>query len=253
MVGEFTLLQALAIVLAGLGAGTINTVVGSGSLITFPTLVAIGLPPLSANVSNTVGLVPAAFTGVYGYRRELRGLRPVVLRLLSATISGAVVGTVLLLAFPESVFEAVVPVLVGVAVLLVLVQPWLARRSLAHAPLEHSAPWLWAAVGLTGVYGAYFGAAQGVLLIGILGLGLALDLQQVNAVKNVLAGTANVVAAVVFAVVAPVSWVAAGLVAIGSSVGGLLGARIARRLPTPVLRGVVVAVGLVALVILLVE
>jgi len=253
MVGEFTLLQALAIVLAGLGAGTINTVVGSGSLITFPTLVAVGLPPLSANVSNTIGLVPAAFTGVYGYRRELRGLRPVVLRLLSATISGAVVGTVLLLAFPESVFEAVVPVLVGLAVLLVLVQPWLARRSLAHAPLERSAPWLWGAVGLTGVYGAYFGAAQGVLLIGILGLGLALDLQQVNAVKNVLAGTANVVAAVAFAFVAPVSWVAAGLVALGSSVGGLLGARIARRLPTPVLRGVVVAVGVVALVILLVN
>ena len=253
MVGEFTWLQALAIVLAGLGAGTINTVVGSGSLITFPTLVAVGLPPLSANVSNTVGLVPAAFTGVYGYRRELRGLRPVVLRLLSATVTGAIVGTVLLLAFPESVFEAVVPVLVGLAVLLVLVQPWLARTSLAHAPREHSAPWLWAAVGLTGVYGAYFGAAQGVLLIGVLGLGLARDLQQVNAVKNVLAGAANVVAAVVFALVAPVSWVAAGLVAVGSSVGGLLGARIARRLPTPVLRGVVVAVGVVALVILLVE
>jgi hypothetical protein len=103
------------------------------------------------------------------------------------------------------------------------------------------------------VYGAYFGAAQGVLLIGILGLGLALDLQQVNAVKNVLAGTANVVAAVAFAFVAPVSWVAAGLVALGSSVGGLLGARIARRLPAPVLRGVVVAVGVVALVILLVK
>jgi hypothetical protein len=248
---ELTLAEAVLVVLAGLAAGTINTVVGSGSLITFPTLVAVGLPPLTANVSNTVGLVPGAVTGVYGYRRELSGLAPVLRRLLPATVVGAVLGAVLLLVFPARVFEAVVPWLVGAAVLLVLVQPWLARRTGSHLPPAHDAPWLWVAVGLTGVYGAYFGAAQGVLLIGVLGVGLALDLQQVNAVKNVLAGSANLVAGLIYMLAAPVDWVAALLVAVGAAAGGLLGARIARRLPAPVLRGVVVAVGLAALALLL--
>ena len=251
-VGEFTLVEALLVVVAGLAAGALNAVVGSGSLITFPTLVAVGLPPLAANVSNTVGLVPGAVTSVYAYRRELVGLRATVMRLLSATVSGAVLGVVLLLAFPESVFEAIVPVLVGLAVVLVLVQPWVARRLAVRGPRAGTAPWLWVAVGLTGVYGAYFGAAQGVLLIGVLGMGTLLGLQQVNAVKNVLAGTANLVAGAVFAFAAPVDWTAALLVALGASVGGLLGARIARRLPVPVLRGVVVAVGVAALVLLLV-
>ncbi len=251
MIENLTLLEAALVILAGFGAGALNAVVGSGSLITFPTLVAVGLPPLTANVSNTVGLVPGSMASVYGYRRELAGLRPTLRHLLPATVLGALVGVVLLLTFPETVFEAVVPVLVGVAVLLVVVQPWVARRTAAHAPRTRSAPWLWGAVGLTGVYGAYFGAAQGVLLIGVLGLGTVLGLQQANAVKNVLAGTANLVAGLVFAVVAPVDWGAALLVALGSSAGGLLGARLARRLPVPVLRGVVVAVGLVALVVLL--
>ena len=165
-----------------------------------------------------------------------------------------VIGVALLLAFPEAAFEAVVPFLVGLAVVLVLVQPWVARRARSVAvPQGGHAPWLWAAVGLTGVYGAYFGAAQGVLLIGVLGLGTALGLQETNAVKNVLAGAANVVAAVAYAVLAPVNWEAAALVAVGSTLGGWVGARVARRLPVPVLRGVVVTVGVLALVVLLVN
>jgi len=248
----FTPVEAVAVVAAGFGAGTVNAVVGSGSLITFPTLVALGLPPVTANVSNTIGLVPGSATGAYGYRRELRGLRPVVVRLLSATVLGALAGAALLLAFPESVFEAVVPWLVGAAVVLVLVQPWLGRRTAQRHP-DHTAWWLWPAVVVTGMYGAYFGAAQGVLLVGVLGLGLALGLQQVNGVKNVLAGAANLVGAVVFALVAPVDWGAAVLVAVGSVLGGAVGARLARRMPTPVLRGVVVAVGLGALVLLVVR
>lgn len=251
MIGELSLLDSLLVVLAGFGAGALNAVVGSGSLITFPTLVAVGLPPLTANVSNTVGLVPGALTSVYGYRRELSGLRSTLRHLLPATVLGALLGVVLLLFFPETVFEAVVPVLVGLAVVLVLVQPWMARRAARGGARTGTARWLWAAVALTGVYGAYFGAAQGVLLIGILGLGTVLGLQQANGVKNVLAGSANIVAGFVFAFVAPVDWGAALLVAVGSSVGGLLGARLARRLPVPVLRGVVVAVGLLALVTLL--
>jgi uncharacterized membrane protein YfcA len=248
----FTPLEAAAIVAAGFGAGTLNAVVGSGSLITFPTLVALGLPPVTANVSNTIGLVPGSAAGAYGYRRELAGLRPVVVRLMSATVLGALAGAALLLAFPASVFEAVVPWLVGLAVVLVLVQPWLGRRTADRRP-DHSARWLWPAVAVTGVYGAYFGAAQGVLLVGVLGLGLALGLQQVNGIKNVLAGMANLVGAVVFALVAPVDWGAVLLVALGSVLGGIVGARLARRMPVPVLRGVVVAVGVAALVLLAVR
>jgi uncharacterized membrane protein YfcA len=160
------------------------------------------------------------------------------------------VGATLLLAFPETVFETVVPWLVGIAVLLVLVQPWLARRA-GERPADHTARWLWPAVFVTGVYGAYFGAAQGVLLVGVLGLGLALGLQQVNGVKNVLAGAANLVGALIFVVAAPVDWGAALLIAVGSVLGGVVGAKVARRMPVPVLRGVVVAVGIVALVLLL--
>ena len=254
MIGEFTLLEAVAVVVAGLAAGALNAVAGGASLITFPTLVAVGVPPLSANVSNTIGLVPGAVTSVYGYRRELAGLGDTVRRLVPATVLGAVVGVALLLAFPEAAFEAVVPILVGLAVVLVLVQPWVARRARSVAvPQGGHAPWLWAAVGLTGVYGAYFGAAQGVLLIGVLGLGTALGLQETNAVKNVLAGAANVVAAIAYAVLAPVNWEAAALVAVGSTLGGWVGARVARRLPVPVLRGVVVTVGVLALVVLLVN
>ena len=253
MIGEFTTLQALLGVLAGFGAGALNAVVGSGSLITSPPLVAVGVPPLSANVSNPDGLVPGSLASMYADRRELSTLGSTLRHLLPATVLGAVVGVVLLLAFPDSVFEAVVPVLVWLAVVLVLIQPWVARRAAAREARPGPAPWLWGAVGLTGVYGAYFGAAQGVLLIGVLGLGTALGLQQVNGIKNVLAGAANVVAALAFAFVAPVDWVAAGLVALGATVGGLLGARLARRLPVPVLRGVVVVVGLAALVLLLVQ
>lgn len=251
MTADLTAIEAVVVVLAGFGAGALNAVVGSGSLITFPTLVAVGLPPLTANVSNTVGLVPGAVTSVYGYRRELAGLRPALRRLLPASVLGAVVGVALLLALPESVFESVVPVLVAVAVALVLAQPWVSRRMAGRAAHPGGSGWLWIAVGLTGVYGAYFGAAQGVILIAVLGVGTGLALQQVNAVKNVLAGTANLVAGLAFAVAAPVDWGAAALVALGAATGGWLGARLARRLPTPVLRGIVVGVGLVALVVLL--
>ncbi len=245
--------ELLVVALAGLAAGMLNAVVGSGSLVTFPTLIALGVPPLTANVSNTIGLIPGAVTGVYGYRREVSRLPRQALRLLSATILGALLGTALLLAFPESVFAAVVPALIALAVLLVLVQPFVARRSQQRAarPSPSHARWLWPAVGLTGVYGAYFGAAQGVILIGVLSLGLALGLQEVNALKNVLAGTANLVAGVVFAVVADVDWPVAGMIALGSALGGVAGARVARSLPSPVLRLVVVVVGVVALVTVL--
>ncbi|HMG28822.1 MAG TPA: sulfite exporter TauE/SafE family protein [Jiangellaceae bacterium] len=245
-----SLLEALAVVLAGLGAGAINTVVGSGSLVTFPTLLAIGLPPVVANVSNTVGLVPGSVSGAWGYRRELAGQVPRLLRLGAATLTGAVVGAVLLLVLPEAAFAAIVPVLILVACVLVVVQPWLVRWLGERPRGDHGGPLLWLLIFVTGAYGGYFGAGQGVLLIGVLGLGLNETLQRVNAAKNVLAGVANLAAGVIFAFVADVNWAAAGLVAIGAAAGGIVGAGVARRLPPIVLRAVVVVIGLVAVVTL---
>jgi uncharacterized membrane protein YfcA len=245
--------EALAVALAGLAAGTINTVVGSGTLITFPVLLAVGYPPVLANVSNTVGLVPGSLSGAIGYRAELAGQRRRLLRLGSASVLGAVLGAAALLLAPASAFRAVVPVLIGLACVLVVVQPrvsrWLASRG--RTPAEHGGPLLYAGVLGAGVYGGYFGAAQGVLLIALMGLLLDEDLHRINAAKNVLAGLVNLVAALVFIAVTDIAWQAAGLIALGSIVGGQVGGRFGRRIPPPVLRGVIVAVGVVAVAKLL--
>jgi uncharacterized membrane protein YfcA len=250
--------EIAAILAAGMAAGTINTVVGSGTLITFPTLLAFGVPPVTANVSNNIGLVPGSVAGAWGYRRELNGQRPRVLWLLSASIIGALAGGVLLLTLPESAFEAIVPALILLGVTLVVFQPrlgaWVARRAertgVVHA---HGAPWVWPAVLLAGVYGGYFGAAQGVLLMAILGIGVAESLQRSNAVKNVLAACVNAVAGLLFALAADVDWAIVGLIASGAVVGGLVGASVGRRLPPLVLRVVIVVVGLAALTAFLVR
>lgn len=246
-------LDALAIAAAGLAAGTVNTVVGSGSLITFPTLLALGYHPVVANVSNNVGLVPGSLSGAVGYRRELRGQRDRVVRLSWCSAAGGLVGAILLLVLPGSVFRAVVPVLILVACVLVLLQPrlsrWVAgRRGQAEGGIG---PGLTACVFLTGVYGGYFGAAQSVILIALLAIFLDDALQRLNAAKNVLTLVVNAVAAVVFVAAAHVAWAAAGLIAGGSIVGGQLGATVGRRLPAPLLRAVIVIVGLVAAVKLL--
>ena len=238
-------------VLAGLGAGTINVIVGSGTLITFPTLVAVGLPPVLANVSNTIGLVPGSFSGAVGYREELRGQRPRLLRLGTASLLGGVAGAAMLLVLPAEAFSTIVPALILVACVLVAIQPWLSRRLAGRTRHPHGAAWVWALVLLAGVYGGYFGAAQGVLLVAILGLGLDESLQRVNAAKNVLALIVNLVAGVFFVLVTEVDWVAAGLVALGAVVGGMLGARYGRRLHPLVLRVIVVVIGVVAAVTLL--
>jgi uncharacterized membrane protein YfcA len=249
-----TVWQMLAVLLAGAAAGTINTVVGSGTLITFPTLLAIGVPPVTANVSNTLGLVPGSLSGAIGYRRELEGQRPRVLRLGSASVAGGVTGAVLLLTLPAGAFKAIVPILIALGCLLVVVQPAVSRRVAARAESrgeerpEHGAAWVWVLVYLAGVYGGYFGAAQGVLLMAILGIGLDETMQRNNATKNVLALLVNLVAAMVFVVVAHMDWAVVGLIAVGSVVGGQLGATVGRRLPPWALRVFIVVVGVVALV-----
>jgi uncharacterized membrane protein YfcA len=247
-----TLLEALAVFAAGLAAGTINTIVGSGTLVTLPTLLAVGYSPVLANVSNTVGLVPGSVSGVFGYRRELAGQLPRLLRLGVASLLGGVTGALLLLTLPASAFKAIVPVLIGLGCILVLAQPWIARHL---SPPEHAPPHgSWTVVLLVygaGVYGGYFGAAQGVLLLGILGVGLSETMQRINATKNVLALLVNAVAAVVFIAASDVAWTAVALIAGGSIVGGQVGATVGRRLPPPLFRVISAAVGVVAIVKLL--
>jgi len=251
-----TVWEAVLIAVAGVGAGTINTIVGSGTLITFPTLLALGVPPVTANVSNNLGLVPGSLTGAWGYRRELRGQSTRVLRLLVGSVIGGATGAVLLLVLPAGAFETVVPVLIGLGVLLVIVQPRLAarvgrRRDGCGTPEDRDARWVRPLVGLTGVYGGYFGAAQGVLLMGVLGIGVDEPLQRLNAVKNVLSAGVNSVAGLLFVFVADLDWLVVALIGVGSVAGGLIGSTVGRRLPAPVLRAVIVVVGVVALVALL--
>ena len=247
--------EALLVIGAGFLAGTINTIVGSGSLITFPTLLAIGYSPVVANVSNTVGISFGSMSGVVGYRRELGGQRRRTMILGAASLIGGITGGVLLLTLPSSVFDDVVPVLILLAVVLVILQPRLSRLVAERRSrvVEHGGVELWLGVFLTGIYGGYFGAAQGVILLSLLGIFIADTLQRLNAVKNVLALIANGVAAVLFVFFADVAWLPVVLIAVGSVLGAQLGATVGRRLPAPALRGLIVVVGLVAAVKLLVS
>ncbi|MCK1794635.1 sulfite exporter TauE/SafE family protein [Streptomyces sp. XM4193] len=250
--------EALAIGAAAIAAGGINAVVGSGTLITFPTLLAFGYPPVLANVSNTLGLVPGTLSAAWGYRRELRGQLRRVLRFGSASLLGGLLGALLLLKLPESAFDTIVPVLILSACLLVLLQSrinrWTReRRAASERPREDGGLPMWCGVLGTGVYGGYFGAAQGVILMGLFGSFLQEELQRLNAVKNVLASLVNGVAAVIFIAVAQIAWKVVLVVAVGATIGGLLGARIGRRLPPAVLRGVIIAVGITAGVTLMVR
>lgn len=249
---ELSLLEAIAVVLAGAGAGMINTVVGSGTLITFPVLLSVGYPPVTANVSNNVGLVPGSVSGVIGYRRELANQWRRVARLAVASTAGGLLGAVLLLVLPASAFEAIVPAFIVVALVLIIFQPrigpWLAKR---RPPSEHAGPALLAGVFVAGIYGGYFGAAQGILLLALLGLSLPDDLHRINAFKNVLAGLVNFVAAIVFVFAADIAWLAVGLIAVGAVVGAQLGAKYGRRLSPTALRVVIVIVGISAIVRLL--
>ena len=243
-------LHAVAIFAAGIVAGTINTVVGSGTLFTFPVLLAFGYSPVTANVSNTVGLVPGSVAGAVGYRAELAGQNRRIARLGSASVAGGIVGAALLLILPASAFKAIVPAFIAIALILIVLQPRITRALERHRPRDHEriGPLTMLADFGTGVYGGYFGAAQGIMLLAILGLALDDDLQRLNALKVVLAGMVNLVAGIVFVFAAHVAWGAALLIAAGSTVGGVLGARTGRRLSPTALRVVIVIVGVIAIV-----
>jgi uncharacterized membrane protein YfcA len=252
--------EMAAVLAAGFAAGGINAVVGSGTLVSFPVLLAVGLPPVPATISNSLGLIAGNLSGSIGYRRELRGQRRLLLRLLPASVLGALTGAFLLLHLPAKTFEAIVPVLIGVAVVLVALQPLLQRR-LPAQPADGTAPpvrggrlaGLFLGAYATGTYGGYFAASQGVLLIGIFGLLLRESLQRLNALKNVLTLAVNTVAAGAYVVVATdrINWGAAGLLAAGSLVGGAVSSRYGRRLPAAVLRTAIVVLGVVAIVVLM--
>ncbi|WP_367125873.1 sulfite exporter TauE/SafE family protein [Streptomyces phytohabitans] len=246
--------EAVAVCAAGMIAGGLNSVVGSGTLVTFPVLLAVGLPPVTANVSNALGLVPGSVSGAIGYRRELAGQRDLVLRLVGVALVGGMAGALLLVTLPSGAFDLIVPVLVGLALVLVVAQPRLAkavqerRTRDGGTPRPHGGPVLLVGMALSSAYGGYFGAAQGVIYIALMGLLLDEGLQRLNAVKNVLGAVVNGAAAVVFLFVADFDWTAVLLIAVGSAVGGVIGARLGRKLPPAALRGVIVAVGIVAIV-----
>ena len=250
--------ELAGVLAAGLGAGVLTSTVGVASLLSFPVLVALGLPPVVANASNTVGLLPGAVSGSLGYREELRSQPTLTLRVLVTSAVGAVAGALLLLVLPPAVFEAVVPWLILGTCVLVGLQPRLsrllrARRSpdLPQVRTEMSRPTTFFAV-LTGSYGGYFGAGSGVMMMAVLGLGLDLDLRVVNALKTLSVMAGNLVASAIFLVLADLAWEAVVPLAVGSVLGGYVGARVGRRLPATLLRSLVVVAGVTGAVVLLV-
>ncbi len=249
------MLESVVIFAAGIYAGMINTIVGSGSLITFPTLLLFGYPALTANVSNNIGLVAGGVSGTYGYRHEARELKPTLIRLAPASVLGSIAGAVLLLTLPDSSFDAIVPALIALALVMVIIGPSIQRRVARRkgergTNVEHVSPALFAGIFGLGVYGGYFGAAQGILLMGLMGIMLSAGIQALNGIKNVLGTLVNGVAAVAFMIFAwdRVDWRIVALIGGGSLIGGVLGARIGRRLPPLVLRAVILIIGTLAMV-----
>jgi uncharacterized membrane protein YfcA len=242
-----TVLEALAVLAAGTAAGGVNAVVGSGSLITFPTLLAVGYAPVTANVSNCVGLVPGGVSGSFGYRRELRGQWRRCAMLAVGTTLGAVLGGILLLELPDAVFDTIVPALILLAVALMALRP----SPKVHEGASNDAAGI-ASSFAVGIYGGYFGAAQGIILMSLLRLSYAENLQVLNAIKNVLAGVANAVAGLLFILVADVAWGAALLIAAGSVVGAYVGSHYGRRIPQEALRRVVIVYGVIVAIVLIV-
>ena len=252
--------EIVLLLIAGVGAGVMNAVVGAGTLVTFPTLLFLGYPPVIANVSNTVGLVPGSFMASIGYRVTLRGRGPVVRRLLVATTIGGLTGAALLVLLPGSAFDVIVPWLLLLAAVLAALQPRIAaavalRRAARQIDRQAAAgasitppigPGLFLGIALTAVYGGYFGAAQGVILLVILGLAFGGPINELNGVKNILGGTANLVSALLFIAIADVDWAVAGIVAIGATIGGGLGGRYGRRLPSSALRVLLVGIAVIA-------
>ncbi|MGH3905457.1 MAG: sulfite exporter TauE/SafE family protein [Pseudonocardiaceae bacterium] len=242
------------LLVTGVLSGVVNAVAGGGSLLLFPALLAVGFTPLAANVTNSVAQCPGYVGLALGSRRELRGQQGRVLSTAGVAVAGSLVGSLLLLVLPAEVFDAVVPALVALASVLLGAQPWLTRWiGEPHPDAPDRLAILLPAVFVAAVYGGYFGGALGVILIAVLALTAHDDLRRLNAVKGVLSLIISVVGVVVFAFGAPVDWPAVALLAPTTLAGGFLGAKLAGRLPAPVLRVAVVVVGLAVSVYLVVR
>ncbi|MER6944819.1 sulfite exporter TauE/SafE family protein [Nonomuraea sp. NPDC000554] len=228
---------------AGLLAGAVNALAGGGTLISFPALLALGQPSISASVTNAVALWPGYLGGVLGYRAELRGQRRRTVLLSVTAMLGAIAGSALLLLTPGKLFDSLVPWLVAFASLALLAQPWLRKRFGGDDDRPPSR-WVHAGAFLGGCYGAYFNGGMGVLLLAVLGMFLHDNLHRVNAVRAALSLVVSSVSVVAFSLFGPVRWEAVAVVAPASLVGGFLGTRLARLMSPAVLRGVVVAFGL---------
>ncbi|HET8614937.1 MAG TPA: sulfite exporter TauE/SafE family protein [Actinomycetales bacterium] len=244
------------VAVAGVLAGAVNAIAGGGTLISFPALLAVGVPAVTANITSSVGLVTGYLGGAVGYRRELAGQGDRMRALAVVAIAGGVLGAVLLLVTPADSFRTVVPYLVLLSCLLLAVQPWLARwvadrraesgRAVGLSPVVH------AGVFVAAIYGSYFGAGLGVLLLGVLGTLVVDSLQRLNGLKTVLAFAVNLVGVLIFLVSGQVAWLFAAILVVCSYAGGLLGARVARLLSAVVLRFGVVVLGVVVAIVLIV-
>jgi uncharacterized membrane protein YfcA len=247
-----SLLEIIILAATGVLAGIINTVVGSGSLVTFPTLLALGYPPVLANVTNNVGVLPGSVSGAVAYRKELRGQWRSIAKLAALSAVGGGLGALLLLVLPAAAFRMIVPVLIIFACVLVVVGPplkrWLLARSASKNGSKDPLGRIGTAVGLTGIYGGYFGAAQGVILLSSLMVLMRGSTQRANGYKNVFAATANGAAAVIFVLATPVAWLAALVIAVGAVVGGQIGGRIGHRLPEYVYRIIIILIGIIAVI-----
>jgi uncharacterized protein len=243
------------LVAAGVLAGAVNAVAGGGSLISFPALLAAGYGSVTANVTNAIAVLPGYLGGSVAYRDQLRGQRSRVVALAASSSLGALLGAWLLTVTSEDLFEAIVPFLILGACGLLAAQPWLSARlrSPASGSDAHRAPALHAANFVASVYGGYFGAGLGIMLLAVLALTVADDLQRLNALKGLLSLVVAIAAAVFFALFGPVAWGAAAIMAVASFVGGHAGVAVARRLPANVLRGVVVVFGVGVAIALLVS
>jgi uncharacterized membrane protein YfcA len=242
--------EDVVIAFAGFGAGLVNGIAGGGSLVSFPALIAVGHSALVANVTSSVGIWTGYLGGVAGVRPELTSQAGRVRALAPVAIAGGLVGAGLLLVTPSDVFRDLAPILILLACALFALQPALAarlrRRRPPRAPDQAMAPAAVAGTLVAAVYGGYFGAGLGVILLAVLGLGLDDELVRINGLRGVLSLLVNTIAVLVFAVRADVAWGAAGILAGAALVGGYAGARLSRRLPTPVLRAFVITFGVIA-------
>jgi uncharacterized membrane protein YfcA len=247
--------DVLLLVGAGLSAGAVNAVAGGGSLITFPALLATGLPPIVANVSNSLAVSPGYLASVAGSRRDIEGQEKRAAKLIPVAVIGALAGSGLLLVTPARAFELIVPFLVLTATALLAFQPWIQRR-IGH-PHERSPRsrdvTMQALTGVGAIYGGYFGGALGVILVAVLALVLDERLQRISALKNVLSAAVGVTTVVVFALLGPVSWLSVAVLAPATVTGGYTGAQLVRRMPARILRGVIVTFGTAIGIVLLVR